>query len=118
VHRIGRTARAGATGVAISLCDAEEAVFLRDIEKLICISLPVTEHPSIARQIRGPLKDSRSRHATRKKQGKNRPRDDVRVQQDQHEHLGKTFPKGLPAFLYRKPSRESPSENITRGISE
>src|SRR5262249_28114046 len=35
VHRIGRTARAGATGVAISLCDCEEAAYLRDIEKLI-----------------------------------------------------------------------------------
>ncbi|HUJ77114.1 MAG TPA: DEAD/DEAH box helicase, partial [bacterium] len=35
VHRIGRTARAGAAGVAISLCDGEERAFLRDIEKLI-----------------------------------------------------------------------------------
>jgi ATP-dependent RNA helicase RhlE len=35
VHRIGRTARAGATGVAISLCDGEERAHLRDIERLI-----------------------------------------------------------------------------------
>ena len=35
VHRIGRTARAGATGVAISLCDGEERAYLRDIERLI-----------------------------------------------------------------------------------
>ena len=35
VHRIGRTARAGAEGIAISLCDGEETAFLRDIEKLI-----------------------------------------------------------------------------------
>ncbi len=34
VHRIGRTARAGATGMAISFCDASEMGFLRDIEKL------------------------------------------------------------------------------------
>ncbi len=34
VHRIGRTARAGADGVAISLCDPSERAFLRDIEKL------------------------------------------------------------------------------------
>jgi ATP-dependent RNA helicase RhlE len=35
VHRIGRTARAGASGFAISFCDIEEKAFLRDIEKLI-----------------------------------------------------------------------------------
>ena len=35
VHRIGRTARAGASGEAISFCDIEEKAFLRDIEKLI-----------------------------------------------------------------------------------
>ena len=34
VHRIGRTARAGNSGIAISLCDASERLFLRDIEKL------------------------------------------------------------------------------------
>jgi superfamily II DNA/RNA helicase len=42
VHRIGRTARAGAEGVAISLCDGEEVAFLRDIEKLIRMTIPVS----------------------------------------------------------------------------
>jgi ATP-dependent RNA helicase RhlE len=40
VHRIGRTARAGAAGIAISFCDAEEKAYLRDIEKLIRMQLP------------------------------------------------------------------------------
>jgi ATP-dependent RNA helicase RhlE len=35
VHRIGRTARAGATGVAVSFCDPAERGYLRDIERLI-----------------------------------------------------------------------------------
>ncbi len=35
VHRIGRTARAGASGIAISFCDGEERPFLRAIETLI-----------------------------------------------------------------------------------
>jgi ATP-dependent RNA helicase RhlE len=35
VHRIGRTARAGADGVAISMCDQEERAYLIDIERLI-----------------------------------------------------------------------------------
>ncbi|MBL7543609.1 MAG: DEAD/DEAH box helicase [Bdellovibrionaceae bacterium] len=39
VHRIGRTARAGHSGVAISLCDAEEKSYLKDIEKLIAMEI-------------------------------------------------------------------------------
>lgn len=46
VHRIGRTGRAGKSGVAFSFCDAEEREFLRDINKLIGIPVPVVnEHP-------------------------------------------------------------------------
>lgn len=41
VHRIGRTGRAGASGEALSLVSADETSFLRDIEKLIEIKLPV-----------------------------------------------------------------------------
>jgi ATP-dependent RNA helicase RhlE len=40
VHRIGRTARAGSDGIAISLVDADEMAYLRDIEKLIRQELP------------------------------------------------------------------------------
>jgi ATP-dependent RNA helicase RhlE len=39
VHRIGRTARAGTGGIAISFCDSSERALLRDIEKLIRQSL-------------------------------------------------------------------------------
>jgi ATP-dependent RNA helicase RhlE len=49
VHRIGRTARAGAKGIAISLCDPDEMAFLRDIERLTRMSIPVTDHSSFAR---------------------------------------------------------------------
>ena len=41
VHRIGRTGRAGANGEAISLFSPDETVFLRDIEKLVGLKLPV-----------------------------------------------------------------------------
>ncbi|MFB9057025.1 DEAD/DEAH box helicase [Mariniflexile ostreae] len=41
VHRIGRTGRAGASGIALSLVSADETSFLRDIEKLIEMKLPV-----------------------------------------------------------------------------
>jgi ATP-dependent RNA helicase RhlE len=46
VHRIGRTGRAGASGIAISFCDGEEKAYLKDIQKLIAQSIPeVKEHP-------------------------------------------------------------------------
>jgi ATP-dependent RNA helicase RhlE len=48
VHRIGRTGRAGASGIALSFCDAEEREFLRDIQKLISRQIPVVEdHPHL-----------------------------------------------------------------------
>lgn len=43
VHRIGRTGRAGASGIAIAFCDAEEKAYLRDIHKLIGKNIPVIE---------------------------------------------------------------------------
>jgi len=46
VHRIGRTGRAGLSGVALSFCDVEEKEFLKDIQKLISKPIPVVEnHP-------------------------------------------------------------------------
>jgi ATP-dependent RNA helicase RhlE len=46
VHRIGRTGRAGADGIAISFCEGEEKPFLKDILKLIARDIPVvTEQP-------------------------------------------------------------------------
>jgi ATP-dependent RNA helicase RhlE len=46
VHRIGRTARAGAEGIAISLCSHDELPYLRDIEKLIRMAIPATGNVS------------------------------------------------------------------------
>ncbi|MBV1706466.1 MAG: DEAD/DEAH box helicase [Hyphomicrobiales bacterium] len=45
VHRIGRTARAGAAGIAISFCDHEERAYLRDIERLTRQRVPVLDNP-------------------------------------------------------------------------
>ncbi|WP_048861545.1 DEAD/DEAH box helicase, partial [Acidisphaera rubrifaciens] len=51
VHRIGRTARAGADGIALSFCAPEERSFLRDIERLTRQRVPVLSLPHDA----GPL---------------------------------------------------------------
>jgi ATP-dependent RNA helicase RhlE len=46
VHRIGRTGRAGLDGKAVSFCDVEEIDFLRDIQNLIGLNIPViTDQP-------------------------------------------------------------------------
>jgi ATP-dependent RNA helicase RhlE len=46
VHRIGRTGRAGSSGIALSFCDSEERAYLRDIQKLINQKIAVVdEHP-------------------------------------------------------------------------
>ena len=46
VHRIGRTGRAGAAGIALSFCDPSERTFLRDIERLTRARLRVVQsHP-------------------------------------------------------------------------
>ena len=52
VHRIGRTGRAGASGVALSFCDSEEKSFLSDINRLIAKAIPVVkEHPFAVEQV-------------------------------------------------------------------
>lgn len=48
VHRIGRTGRASASGLALSFCDTEEKPYLKDIQKLIGQNIPVVEdHPYV-----------------------------------------------------------------------
>ncbi|WP_197282034.1 DEAD/DEAH box helicase [Dethiosulfatarculus sandiegensis] len=53
VHRIGRTGRAGAKGVAISFCNSQERSFLRNIERLIRQSVPVSDPRAFGYE--GPL---------------------------------------------------------------
>ena len=46
LHRIGRTGRAGAQGIALAFCGDEERAFLKDIESLIRMRVPIVkDHP-------------------------------------------------------------------------
>ncbi|WP_251861489.1 DEAD/DEAH box helicase [Clostridium sp. Marseille-Q2269] len=78
VHRIGRTGRAGAKGVAISFCDIEEIKCLRSIEKLIHKEIPVIEdHPYKMRHSnedeveREHTKNNNQKNSSSKPQGRN-----------------------------------------------
>jgi ATP-dependent RNA helicase RhlE len=64
VHRIGRTARAGAEGTAVSLCDADEYPYLRDIEALT--STPIS--------VASGMRPSGKVQAKPKRNGRNAPR--------------------------------------------
>jgi ATP-dependent RNA helicase RhlE len=61
VHRIGRTGRAGADGMALSFCDDTELPYLRDIEKLTKQEIPVEENqPFHAHYSKLPLAGGRT----------------------------------------------------------
>jgi superfamily II DNA/RNA helicase len=72
VHRIGRTARAGNTGIAISFCSRDEAPFLRDIEKLIRRQIPVT-HGSAPAERAQPVHPRPNQAAGERPAGSGRP---------------------------------------------
>jgi ATP-dependent RNA helicase RhlE len=104
VHRIGRTARAGNEGIAISFCDSEERTFLRDIEKTIRQQVPVDpDHPFHAAHIaeggRGGGGQSRARkpEEARKNGGHSRGA----------AHAHGSHPK-------RRPTREAHGEGVER----
>ena len=67
VHRIGRTARAGTDGIAISFCDASERDYLRDIERLIRMKIEVVAHelPELTEEQRRQQEEPRRPHGHR-----------------------------------------------------
>ncbi len=89
VHRIGRTGRAGLSGVAFSFCDAEEKEFLRDIHKLINKTIPVIDnHPF-------PMENPRFEPKPAAKKGGNASRNNSPkpTRQGEKKWFGKPTPK-------------------------
>ncbi len=85
VHRIGRTARAGAEGVAISLvAGAEEMGYLRDIERLIRITLPREERRTPGSRDAAPAPAQRP--AQQHRGGRSAPRAHAARTQDSRGH--------------------------------
>jgi len=94
VHRIGRTARAGATGIAISYCADDERAYLRDIERLTRQKIAVAALPANLAATAGELKrlkpaqpQAPQRPATKAhRRGDGRQRQDRNERQQRHSH--------------------------------
>ncbi|MBM3541922.1 MAG: DEAD/DEAH box helicase [Alphaproteobacteria bacterium] len=69
VHRIGRTARAGADGAAIAFCDQEERAYLRDIEATIKMRIPVAPTPEGLAHVQRPDRGAGAPHQARGRHG-------------------------------------------------
>jgi ATP-dependent RNA helicase RhlE len=90
VHRIGRTGRAGAGGIAIAFCDENEGEYLRDIEKIIRQDIPVDEdHPFHSEK----AKSRKGERAPKKQQNQGRGRRNSRSNQSNGRSSGRSNPR-------------------------
>ncbi|MDO8368763.1 MAG: DEAD/DEAH box helicase [Saprospiraceae bacterium] len=100
VHRIGRTGRAGASGIAFSFCEGEELPYLKDIQKLIGQQIPVdTEHPYVAEltspalpQPRSQQKPQRGRDSGRGSRNGSQNRGEARPETQRPQPAGDVIP--------------------------
>jgi len=113
VHRIGRTARAGRSGVAISLCDPSEVKLLRAIEKLTGQQLlPTSEQTKVGTDDRNEGSQAIAIARAPKK-----PAQDQRSQRDVRSTRGprNRKPGGPP---WRQPGPELPTDGLMRVLGE
>ena len=125
VHRIGRTARAGAAGIAISFCGDDERPYLRDIEKLTRLKLAVVplpadlpaasraetperrqEHPGVRAPNRSAPRPNGSRSAAPRPEARQGSQRELGARQPSRPaapngHRAPANDGGLPAFLQR-----------------
>lgn len=94
VHRIGRTGRAGHSGIAVSFCSSDEMPLLKDIEKLIGKKIPlVREHSFVSSAAVAAQQVAEDKLKAKAKENKifrgSRSNGDFWRRKKQKEHLGK-----------------------------
>lgn len=106
IHRIGRTGRAGASGVALSFCDQSEKAFIRDIEKLMGKKIHVMlEHPFTSKGAQVVKAGAAKELPEKKKESSHKPKSEPR-----HEKKEKPYAP--------KPEREHRGEKKLNHVSK
>ena len=126
VHRIGRTARAGTKGIAISFCDETERKILQNIEKIIKMRLKVVPTPGFDKLEALPPMEPKTDFFSRKKQfgGSRRPGGfgdrSARPRSDSSERSERSFGDRKPSGFGDRPSRprSDSSERSERSFSD
>jgi ATP-dependent RNA helicase RhlE len=124
VHRIGRTGRAGANGIALSFCAPDEKAYVKDIEKLTGVKIPVERHafakpthqehakPQLRQAERHPqAQHSKSQHPKPQHPKPHHPKRDDRRERPQQESRGNKpqHPRGeRPSHPDQKKSNQRP----------
>jgi ATP-dependent RNA helicase RhlE len=122
VHRIGRTARAGAEGIAISLCAGDEVALLRDIEKLIRMAIPVSDarpdRPQSVRATNAPI--SLPAEADRRRGNRGAPARKPKRRRQRHHDQPNQAQRGAVASMpgKTKPERDRPHAQRPAGHSQ
>jgi ATP-dependent RNA helicase RhlE len=111
VHRIGRTARAGAAGTAISFCNGEERAYLRDIEKTTRLKVSAAPLPEgvAGPPAAGTERDERPRHKA------NHPRGQVRRKGQGHGQAGGGRAPERTEAGHRRPAEPQPQNRRAKG---
>lgn len=112
VHRIGRTGRAAASGIALSFCNGEERAYLRDIQKLIRQEVTVISDHSYVDDSREPTEKEKKEAKRLKNENRKRGRSQGRSSRD-----GKNGPKKKRPNKRRDDERSESSENKGEGKS-
>ncbi len=113
VHRIGRTARAGLSGKAISLCDINEKAYIKNIEKVIGKEIPVVqEHDYPMQQLIPTIKSS---NRTQENFSKNRDKTKIKREKTTKSKSPKLNKNQAGVKKVKKTSKSNTHYNQRRG---
>lgn len=106
VHRIGRTGRAGHSGVALSFCATDERDMLRSIQQLTGVRLPIEQHPYLS--VAAPLTNEQQQPARQNKRSSRQQRTAARTDQKP------TRPKQRPSHQHSNPRTETQQQSASQ----